>query len=146
MVRRRASLPVARTHQHPERRDRLLGIGHHMDLVTACSETVRAPIGPHADAALYGRIFADDADSHPRASISPYWASSLMNSSTSDVAPSSDRLVQSSRAASTSKTGGDSSNTFGCCSAGGMAIARGVSRLVTAISSTSSPSTTGRML
>jgi hypothetical protein len=54
IVRRRASLPVLRTHQHPERRNRLLGVGHYMNLVAERGKAVRAPIGPRADAAVYG--------------------------------------------------------------------------------------------
>ena len=101
-MRRYASLPVLRAHQHPERRNRLLGVGHHMNLMAERGEAVCAPIGPHADAALYRREFADDADSQSRTSMSPCAARSQISLSASGVEPSVDRSVYSSMAASPS--------------------------------------------
>ena len=59
----------------------LLRVGDDMDLVPARRERVRAPVRPHAHAALDRREFADDADSHPRTSSKAVLGELAMSSS-----------------------------------------------------------------
>ena len=60
--RRLAAPPVLRPHVHAEGRSRFFGVSDDVNLVTALRECMRGEIGPHADAALDGRILANDAD------------------------------------------------------------------------------------
>src|SRR5262245_61448377 len=101
---RLAASPILLAHEHAERRRCLLGIGHHVHVVTASRELMGGPIGAHAHPALYRREFADDADPHARNSRRPCAARSAMSAWASGVSPKARRPVQSSRAASSSNT------------------------------------------
>src|SRR5258708_3728359 len=119
--------PVLFSHVHPERRPHLLGVGDNVDLVPAGGKRMRGPIGAHADAALDGRKFADEADSHRRTSTSPRAVRSARSLAKSGSASSPCGSVQSLSAASRSKIAGMTSNTCGSSAPGGMATTSGVS-------------------
>ena len=78
---RLASRPILRPHVHAKRRRDLLGVGDDVNLMSPRCECVGRSISPHADAALDGREFADDANSQRRNSTRPDSARSATSSS-----------------------------------------------------------------
>src|SRR6516165_1324274 len=81
-----AALPILLAHMHAKRRGHLFRVGDDVNLMAACREAVRSPIGPHADAALYRRKCADLANSHRHTSTSPARAKSSSSWAVSAVA------------------------------------------------------------
>src|SRR5580704_4885973 len=101
-----AAHPVFWTHVHAKQRARLLGIGYDVDFMAVLRKTISCPVGPHADAALDRRIFADDTNSQRRSSKSPASPRSAIRPS---ALGNSSTATQVSSAASRSKTSGVSS-------------------------------------
>src|SRR5262245_25678221 len=66
-----ATPPILSRHEDPKRRAHFLGIGDHVNVVSAGCQIMCNPIGADADAALDRRILADDANSHRLTSRSP---------------------------------------------------------------------------
>ena len=108
-----AAFPVLLPHMHPERRERFLRVRDHVNLVAACREAMRGPIGAHAYATLNGRKFTDNANSHPRTSMRPARARSAISASVSGTSRKSAASTQPSSAANRSKTAGGSSKMPG---------------------------------
>src|SRR6202035_5718541 len=101
-----AANPVFCTHVHAKRRARFLGVGYDVDFMAVLRKAISCPVGPHADAALDRRIFADDTNSQRRSSKSPASPRSAIRPS---ALGNSSTATQASSAASRSKTSGVSS-------------------------------------